>query len=1022
MKYIIIAVVAVCILFVPKAKAQTESKQEFRATWVASVANIDWPKYEHRGKYEDQKNDLIQMLNDFQALNFNAILLQVRSECDAMYNSTYEPWSRYLSGTQGTDPGYDPLQFAIDEAHKRGIELHAWMNPYRINASTSDGSGYYHTEHIYLEHPEWAMVYPSNKKILNPGLPEVMSYIGSVVRDLVENYEVDGVHFDDYFYGYEGTLASYDQDAYDLYGGGMARDDWRRDNVNRMIDTVYKVIQETDPDVRFGVSPFGIYKNGVPQGIVGLDAYSVIYCDPLAWLEGGDVDYITPQMYWPTGGGQDFETLAQFWSDTVSHFGRHLYAGQGSYRLSSNPDLKAMQVDSGLHESKMYFDLMPEDNLSNMEQRLKSTSDPVAPWTLGQIGLQIDIIRSHQDKAGLGSVFFSAKDFRRVNGLADYLQQEKYTHVSLAPEMTWKPGSAPAAPQNITTFVNGEDYYLTWDAGATGTERFYVYSSSTSIDPVSIVSDPDNLQGRSFTNSIPLAGLVIPEGASLVVTAVSRIGKESDPSALYELAEGIPMVELVSPADSEVLGTEDLLKWRSMTQDTLFQLQVSGNSSFSNVLYTSDWIRDSSFSISPLQLDGETDYFWRARAKRDAGGPYSAPWKFRTGYPAVPELTAPESLQQLVSTRPRIEWTSSPSTDSIRVLISESSSFDIIAADDTFDATAGEGIISGELGKNKWFYARIKGINEYGSSGYSADIPFKTTSGEIPEVKLLAPADQSTVSSFDSLRWETTTGSGSITYLVEISLDANFSSVLFTTGWIPSLYILASDLNLEGKRSYYWRVKAKSEFGESDYTEIRNYTAGYPTRPSITSPGSLSENNDVYTTIGWTTDPDVDSVYVEFAEDGKFTTVNKYETFVATPGTGQLSSPLQGLTWYFARIQAINGYGSSVFSASKYFRTEEASLVDKLSSSHAFGFDILPNVISGENAIIRLKMQRPSAISIQVYNAFGSEILMAERKLMAEEGVSEITLNRDALGLPGVYLVRLTANGSSIVKRIFLVE
>jgi len=1031
-RYVVYSYLLIFILFSQGTWAQEEHKQEFRSTWISTVWNIDWPKSNHVGKYEDQRNDLINMFDEFKALNFNAIFLQVRSECDALYPSLYEPWSRFLSGTQGTDPGYNPLQFAIDEAHKRGLELHAWLNPYRINASPGEGSGYYHADHIYSEHPEWTIAnthpsYPGQiKRILNPGRPEVMSYIGSIVRDIVENYpDLDGIHFDDYFYSYWGTKDSYDQVEYDLYGGGLSRGDWRRDNVNRMIDTVYRVIQENNPEIRFGVSPFGIYKNGVPQGIVGLDAYSTIYCDPLAWLNDGSVDYMTPQMYWPTGGGQDFETLAGWWSDTVAHFGRHFYAGQGTYRLDDTPDLKSEAIESGLHESKYYFDWMMEgqSNLSILEmQILKSVFDPVAPWTLSQIGLQIDILRSNSDKSGLGSVFFSARDFNRVQGLVDYLRQNKYTHVTLVPEMTWKSGTAPAAPQNINTSIYDEDYYLTWDAGATGSERFYIYSSSESNDSAVIVENPGNLRSRSFTNSIPISELVIQEGAGIVATAVSRTGVESTPSSLYMLPEGIPRAELVSPAESDTLEFDGKLFWRSPGQDTMFQIQVSGNSTFSNVLYTSAWMKDTSLSIMPLQLEGETDFFWRVRARRDAGGPYSPPRKFKTGYPSVPELLAPANLTQKVSTHPRIKWNSSDATDSITVLISENSSFDILAATETFDAIQGEGILSSELQKDTWFYMKIMGLNEYGSSGYTVFHTFRTTAGEIPDIALVSPQDAATVASFDSLIWKTNASTGNITYLLEISLEVSFNSILFNSGWIPSTKIRISELNLEGKRDYYWRVKAKSEFGESEYSGIRGYFAAYPPRPTIKAPKSLSENNEVNLIIEWTADADADSVYVEFSEDGNYTSIANSVTFDAAPGTGQLINPLQGNTWYFAHLQAINNYGRSVFSANKYFHTMETNSIFDQSMLNAQKVEIFPSIMRGENATIRLNLQRATTVSIELFDACGRKVRVVCRDLIAGAGVSEFTININGMDVPGLYFIRISSDNDLITKRILLLE
>ncbi len=609
------------LMLVPALMAgQNEPKHELRSTWIASVANIDWPKYEHRNNAAAQQADLINMLEEFRETNMNAVFLQVRPECDALYQSAYEPWSRYLTWAQGTDPGYDPLQFAVEEGHKRGIEVHVWLNPYRINASSNDGGSYYHEDHVYVEHPEWAIEYESGRKILNPGLPEVMSYIGRVVRDIVSNYNIDGMHFDDYFYSYDGTPAALDAAEYAAYGDGMSLGDWRRSNVNRMVDTVYTAIQDINPGVRFGVSPFGIYKNGVPPGIIGFDAYSTIYCDPMAWLRDGTVDYLTPQLYWPTGGAQDFETLVNWWADSCHHYGRHLYPGMGTYRLSASPgEKKGLETDTLLHESKYYIDRVMEiakENLSYMEQSLlKGTGDPVAAWTLGQIGVQIGLIRANNSQNALGSVFFSAKDIRRVSGLKDYLTQNMFTHPAIIPEMTWKTVPTPVSPVNIRTEELLGEYHLSWDFSSDSNDRFAVYATEEDVPESEIINNPSNLQSVTFDLTVPLSQLVISKESFIVVTAINAIGQEGPPATRHILDESVPFVTLKAPADGSVLGMDAQLEWESGFTDPMYQLQISTTSSFSTIVYSSEWSGTRIFAINNAGLAGETDHYWRVRAK-----------------------------------------------------------------------------------------------------------------------------------------------------------------------------------------------------------------------------------------------------------------------------------------------------------------------------------------------------------------------------------------------------------------------
>ncbi len=295
-------------------------KREMRAAWVTTVWGLDWPQgltIPSTGStyhINEQKKMFIRLIDSLKSANMNTIFFQVRSECDAFYRSSYEPWSSNLVSTRGMDPGYDPLEFVIQESHKRGIEVHAWLNPYRFESAVGkykDKAGDYRQTH-----PEWVLEYPDktngskNVSILDPGNPGVRAQIVNIVREIVTNYDVDGITFDDYFYAYGGTPDALDAYAQGLYKpAGKNLHDWRRENVNQMVADVYHMIQNVKPYITFGVSPFGIWttdatvaaKEGIelPAGITGGNMYAEIYCDPVAWLKEATVDYISPQLYWP---------------------------------------------------------------------------------------------------------------------------------------------------------------------------------------------------------------------------------------------------------------------------------------------------------------------------------------------------------------------------------------------------------------------------------------------------------------------------------------------------------------------------------------------------------------------------------------------------------------------------------------------------------------------------------------------------------------------------------------------------
>ncbi|HEY7116152.1 MAG TPA: family 10 glycosylhydrolase, partial [Tepidisphaeraceae bacterium] len=322
-----------------KARSQTRHEpplpppppREFRAAWVATVANIDWPS--KPGLPAAQQIAEIQTLLDRAAdLNLNAIILQVRPSCDALYESPLEPWSEYLTGAQGVPPYpfYDPLATWIQEAHKRGMELHAWFNPYR--ARHKDAKSPDAPKHVAVTRPDLVRKF-NGWEWLDPGEPEAAQRTLDVILDVVRRYDIDGVHLDDYFYPYKEYLNNQDfpDDAswqkYQKSGGQLARADWRRDNVNRLIRDLYAGIKRIKPHVKFGVSPFGVAHPGVPDTVESkFDQYNILYADPQLWLKEGWLDYCTPQLYWQLDSKQPYADLLKWWAEQNT-LNRHLWPG-----------------------------------------------------------------------------------------------------------------------------------------------------------------------------------------------------------------------------------------------------------------------------------------------------------------------------------------------------------------------------------------------------------------------------------------------------------------------------------------------------------------------------------------------------------------------------------------------------------------------------------------------------------------------------------------------------------------------
>ena len=327
--------------YTPSSLVPPPPAREFRGVWVASVSNINWPSKPGLSTAEQQA-ELLAILDRAAALRLNAVLLQVRPACDALYPSKLEPWSEYLTGQQGRapSPAWDPLAFAIAEAHRRGLELHAWLNPYRARHSSAKGASA--AGHLSQSKPD--LVRPYGKQLwLDPGDPRTQDHLLAVIKDLVRRYDLDGIHFDDYFYPYrelaaDGSELDFPDDAtWKKHGQrtGLSREDWRRRNVDTFMQRAQAVIRAEQPGVKFGLSPFGIWRPGYPAQVRGLDAYEKLYADSRKWLINGWCDYFTPQLYWPIEPpAQSFTALLAWWQQQNPR-NRHVWPGMNSVKVGT---------------------------------------------------------------------------------------------------------------------------------------------------------------------------------------------------------------------------------------------------------------------------------------------------------------------------------------------------------------------------------------------------------------------------------------------------------------------------------------------------------------------------------------------------------------------------------------------------------------------------------------------------------------------------------------------------------------
>lgn len=323
------------------ASAQYAPKREMRGVWVATVLNIDYPPSPATDE-NYLKETWIRLIDKHKALGINVLFVQIRPMADALYPSKLVPWSRFLTGQSGTAPSnnFDLLAFMIASAHERGMEFHAWLNPYRVSMDNPNVATFA-PNHVLRAHPDWCIFY-NKRYIMNPGLPEVRSHINQVITEIVTNYQVDGIHFDDYFYPYKnGNEQFNDYETYQKYQSGFSTiEDWRRNNVDLLIFDLSKVIKKIRPRAQFGISPFGVWRNGYrdPEGSdtrAGLTCYDDLYADVRKWLRADWIDYVVPQVYWTIGFKiADHETIMKWWS--ANSAGKPVYAGHGTYRVGTS--------------------------------------------------------------------------------------------------------------------------------------------------------------------------------------------------------------------------------------------------------------------------------------------------------------------------------------------------------------------------------------------------------------------------------------------------------------------------------------------------------------------------------------------------------------------------------------------------------------------------------------------------------------------------------------------------------------
>ncbi|SDT31040.1 glycoside hydrolase family 10 protein [Microlunatus soli] len=488
-------------------------KRQLRGLWIATVVNLNWPSKPGLTA-EQQQLELNAWFDLAVDRGYNAVMLQVRSAAQVLYDSPLEPWSAYLTGTQGEDPGYDPLGFAVSAAHQRGLELHAWFNPYQlVRAGQNHNTA---PNHPSVTHPEWAVAY-AGAKYFNPGLPEARQWVEDAIMVAVKRYDIDAVHFDDYFYPYPVDGQTFDDaDAYARYGGDLELADWRRENVNTLVREMAERIKQAKPHVKFGISPFAIWRNAAtdPAGsdTTGSQSYDTIYADTRHWVQQGWLDYICPQVYWAQSFTvAPYDTVVDWWCDQVRGRDISLYIGEAAYKIG----------------------------------------DPAQPTWADPEEMSNHLLHDSRSEEVVGNVYFSIP-YVRDDPLGGMTRMEKtwYSRPALVPPMPWIDDTPPdpVGRRNLNAVRSSSGVELRVVSGDKDVARYAIYRLPLTHRPIrrgdprladatylaAVVAAEGVRNGMRWADVRPEAegrtsGAHGGDGSTYVVTALDRLWNESDP-------------------------------------------------------------------------------------------------------------------------------------------------------------------------------------------------------------------------------------------------------------------------------------------------------------------------------------------------------------------------------------------------------------------------------------------------------------------------------------------------------------
>ena len=785
---------------------QAQPKREFRCSWLTTVWAIDWPGSHSQATESGQKmqqKQLVSIVNSLAEANMNAVLFQVRGFSDAMYKSKYEPWSQYLTGTRGKEPMYDPLQLLIDSAHAKGIEVHVWLNPYRY--SSSDATyGKNHPLDYHNTHPEW-LVKCGDITILNPSLPEVREQICKVIADIVENYDIDGVIFDDYFHQ-SGYVNEYDDVQYNAYkdtaSSVMSRADWRRAQNNLMIRMVNDTIKALKPWVTFGLGPAGkagasADKYGVEPSPIGGDwQYNGIYADPLAWYNEKTIDYMAPQVYWKIGSSSDYDQLTRWWSDMAGHFGRHMYVSQS---------LSDLRADGASLSSAQFY--------------------------ASEIVDQINVNRNYDRYGAPGFCWYGLNKGLSTKNFIQNIRNNATQRPAVVPQMTWYRTDECVYVSNIRE----EGNMLVWDAPRENL-RYVVYQIPTEeVGQHGAVGTSRNLLGTTYTTSFELPSEEPAIPLTYAVAVLDRMGNEYPARTMDNIIWGkSEATTLLYPAnnDNDVL-LPCYCKWSAAPEADSYFFQLSKSADFSTVDYEYETV-DTTFFVGKIYwLDTEATYYWRVRTRSiNKEDTYSDIYSFTGSFFGI----VSPAQEDTISLTPTIVCDSVAVSDAVYTF--EVASAQTFASDAIvfMDVTTTPRITLPKdvLLASRNYYIRAS-VTFAGNTVVSDPVKVRTIALDVPVPQIISPSNgQTIVGDAVTVVWKEQPSSG---FEVQFSQNPDFPNrqlKKFRTDVYTYSY------TYEGMKlgTWYIRVSAMKEGGFTDYSPVVEVV--------LTDQMSDVENNHIY--------------------------------------------------------------------------------------------------------------------------------------------------------------------------------